>query len=1002
MHICCPDCGQFFDSDAVEGLTRCVRCGSQFNVEPHMMTEELHTPSEEEMAQLTQRLDRLEVAAEVEARERPPHELIGQEIGGYRIDDVLGRGGMGVVFKATHATLGTLAAIKILPSDFAESNETAVKRFVREAQASAKLKHENIVAVYDAGIYKGTNYIVMEFVEGSNLQEILSEKGKLPLKEAMRILHQTCMALRCAHDNGIIHRDIKPANIMVTAEGVVKLADLGLAKSVDEVSALTLSGCVVGTPHYMAPEQIGARKNMDNRVDIYALGCVAYRTLCGKVPFDGPTSYSILEKHVYEAIPEPTMAEPSIPEAVAEVIKRMLSKGASGRYGTAGQVAEAFQRAMQGEPEPPDPLVLGVARTRKSSSTTRRPSTKSYSPPQPQARVGLLIIGFLLIVAIVSAVVFSQRGPDLVVADWRAASARALDRKASLEERIKALDDFLATHPDSDRSDEARSLLELLKGQRGDAPPRGPDASAPAPTPQPAPPRAPHPDDKVRIEDAINEANASYDSQNVDGASTILERVKDLSPTKTQAAAIADLKSRIENRARMIANHRAWYEKHLKSKRSGQWTWNQTVRHLGDEYDRTLKLIQRYPKDPYVKSLNMPIILTSNVPGAKVYRQGRMVGTTPLAFMYVPGDETDLLIQKDGYKKRSLVLRLHHSSEMKVQLLRATAWEADVKAPVSGTPAVVGNELVVACTNGRIVALNRKTGATAWRYRPSGKASFVGPVTAHGGSIYLGSSDGQVFAIRAGGGSAMPSWDLKLPGAVKGGIAVAKVALRGDRACVFVGCEDGRVYCFDAETGRQYWASEQVAPIRTTPLVTYRAVYVADGKGKIHAFSVGNGKAMGTAGGGPEVRGSPVMAGGRICVGAGAGLTCSVADGAAPLGAVHRHPSDGEVFSAPAAKKSTVYFGTTRGKCYAVDVTARAPAWPAFKAKAGIYSAPAVGSKHVYFGDADSGVYAIDLKSGKLTWKFRGSFEIRAGIVYDRGQVYVACQNGHIAAFKNE
>ncbi|MHC4068037.1 MAG: serine/threonine-protein kinase, partial [Planctomycetota bacterium] len=200
--------------------------------------------------------------------------------------ELVGRGGMGAVYKACQKQLDRMIALKILPDARAES-EAFAERFMREARSLAKLNHPNIVTVYDFGhTESGLYYFIMEFVEGTDLRDVI-EAGKLSPLEALAIIPQICEALQYAHEEGIIHRDIKPENILINKKGRVKIADFGIAKLLDnpdDQSTLTQAGHKMGTPHYMAPEQIEHPHQVDHRADIYSLGVVFYEMLTGELP----------------------------------------------------------------------------------------------------------------------------------------------------------------------------------------------------------------------------------------------------------------------------------------------------------------------------------------------------------------------------------------------------------------------------------------------------------------------------------------------------------------------------------------------------------------------------------------------------------------------------------------------------------------------------------------------------------------------------------------------
>ncbi|HEX8144132.1 MAG TPA: protein kinase [Pyrinomonadaceae bacterium] len=276
--------------------------------------------------------------------------LIGYVIDGrYRIDAKLGIGGMGAVYKGTRLLIGDEVAIKVLHKEQVAVPEAA-ERFRREAQAAARLKHANAVSVYDFGVsQEGLFYLVMELVEGESVRSIIRQRGPLTPTATAEIITQVCAALDEAHRHGIIHRDIKPDNIMVH-QGVaglrVKVLDFGIAKLRDQaVSNLTQTGSVMGTPHYMSPEQcIG--EELDSRSDIYSLGIVMYEMLAGVVPFNSPTSTAVVVQHVNQPPPPIRAMNMSIPQPVEAVVLHALEKRREARPQTAGALAHELSAAL--------------------------------------------------------------------------------------------------------------------------------------------------------------------------------------------------------------------------------------------------------------------------------------------------------------------------------------------------------------------------------------------------------------------------------------------------------------------------------------------------------------------------------------------------------------------------------------------------------------------------------------------------------------------------------
>lgn len=269
----------------------------------------------------------------------------GLVIGAYRVMDKIGAGGMGIVYLGEHDKLKRRVAIKILPEDKTR-DKLALERFYREARAAAALDHPNIVKAFDVSEHQGLHYLVMEYIDGNNLQKYVDTKGTLPWKTAVNIVIQACKGLQHAHERNMVHRDIKPANILVDKAGQVKILDLGLARSFqitqDNLTMDLSDGKdVMGSIDYIAPEQAIANNVVDIRADIYSLGATLYCLITGKPPVEGTTAQKLLQHQM--TMPAPVNRDhPEVPEGVAQVIAKMLAKKPDHRYRTPNDVAHAL------------------------------------------------------------------------------------------------------------------------------------------------------------------------------------------------------------------------------------------------------------------------------------------------------------------------------------------------------------------------------------------------------------------------------------------------------------------------------------------------------------------------------------------------------------------------------------------------------------------------------------------------------------------------------------
>jgi len=272
------------------------------------------------------------------------------QIPGYKILGKLGAGAMAIVYKAEQLSLNRIVAIKVLPKRLSENPEY-VERFYKEGQAAAKLNHNNIVQAIDVGEAGGYHYFVMEYVEGKTIYDDLSTGKVFSENEALEIIIQVAHALAHAHAKGLIHRDVKPKNIMINSAGVVKLADMGLARATTDIEAAqTEKGKAYGTPYYIAPEQIRGKVDIDGRADIYGLGATFYHMVTGRVPFMADDPTEVMRKHLREQLVPPDHINTSLSAGVSEVIEVMMAKRKEDRYNSAEELLTDLQAVRDGQP----------------------------------------------------------------------------------------------------------------------------------------------------------------------------------------------------------------------------------------------------------------------------------------------------------------------------------------------------------------------------------------------------------------------------------------------------------------------------------------------------------------------------------------------------------------------------------------------------------------------------------------------------------------------------
>ena len=286
--------------------------------------------------------------------------------GKYRVERILGKGGMGAVFLAHDLTLEREVAIKVLPPDIS-MDEQIVKRFQQEAKTAAKLDHTNIIPIYRVESEGGLNYFVMKYIEGTSLEDVLDQKQPLPIDFIQRVLWEAACALGHAHSRGVVHRDVKPANIMFDHDGRVMLTDFGISKALQAASGFTGTGMIIGTPHYIAPEQAKGG-TVDGRADQYSLAVVAYRMIAGELPYTGDSVHTILYKHIFGEVPRVSGKRVETPEFLSAAVSRALAKEPDQRFATMEEFATAVW--------PEQPV------TASKPGTERR----QRRPPPPPAR----------------------------------------------------------------------------------------------------------------------------------------------------------------------------------------------------------------------------------------------------------------------------------------------------------------------------------------------------------------------------------------------------------------------------------------------------------------------------------------------------------------------------------------------------------------------------------------------------------------------------------------
>ncbi len=318
---------------------------------------------------------------------------IGTEIAGYRIESLLGRGGMSVVYLATQSFPRRKVALKLLAPEIA-SEQGFRERFIRESNAAASLDHPNVIPIYGAGEEQGVLWIAMRYVEGTDLDHLIREDGALPPERTVHILDQVASALDAAHDIGLVHRDVKPGNILLTKRDHAYLTDFGITKRRDAVTAFTKTGDFLGSVDYAAPEQIKGEP-VDPRADVYSLGCVTYECLTGEPPFPREAEIAVLYAHLEDPPPHPTTARPGLPEAVDEVVAKAMAKSPDRRYSTAPELTRALSDALR----------VGLG-TEREAVAQRAPAPAR----RRRALLGVTAVVVAAMVAVIAALLIARGG----------------------------------------------------------------------------------------------------------------------------------------------------------------------------------------------------------------------------------------------------------------------------------------------------------------------------------------------------------------------------------------------------------------------------------------------------------------------------------------------------------------------------------------------------------------------------------------------------------------
>lgn len=327
----------------------------------------------------------------------------------YRLVEQIGMGGMAIVYRAVNVRTGQSVAVKVLRPEFAQDAEY-VSRFQREAEAASQMTHHNIVNLVDVGMDGDSRYLVMEYVQGKTLKQVIQEKGRISPATAAQITIRILSALQHAHQNGIIHRDIKPQNILVNEEGHIKVADFGIARIANSAT-LTTGNNVLGSVHYYSPEQASGQA-ADERSDIYSVGVVLYEMLTGRMPFDGDTLVSIAMQHMYSPPPPVERFAPEVPAAISHVCMMAMEKNPNYRYQSAKEMAAELRMALEGRDDEMQPRLVEqtemptVAAPAAPAPARPAPESVTAKPPKPKKPRKRINVLWWIVTLLVAAAAF--------------------------------------------------------------------------------------------------------------------------------------------------------------------------------------------------------------------------------------------------------------------------------------------------------------------------------------------------------------------------------------------------------------------------------------------------------------------------------------------------------------------------------------------------------------------------------------------------------------------
>lgn len=891
--------------------------------------------------------------------------LIGEEIDGYRIQDVLGRGGMGVVYKAEEIALSRPVALKCLNPQLADDN-SFLSRFRTEARAIARVDSPHIVQIYTLSETEIGLVIVMEYVEGGTLRQQVTAEGT-GWAESLPLIQQVLTALQHAHDADVIHRDVKPQNILLSDDilahgGRVKMTDFGLAKVHRSGNPKrTVTQGVYGTLHYMSPEQVEGYGEIDHRSDVYSLGMTYYEMLAGRLPFEEESSeYTIMRTIVEGDLPELGTFAAGVPGELRDIVMKAVAKDPAERFQSAAEMRDALEEleesAEQGGLSQEQATILSDVGPPTPDALAQGAPTEDAGEESPLAS--------------------STQEPSSGSTIWRVAGTGVV-----LASMLVGVWYFAVGFG-----------LPSVNPDRESSPP--PDTRDPVPidtllsiVDPPVPSK--------RIEERPERKDPADSSENVQRRGTLV------------------VETELPNAYVFLDGKRAGSGTVRKQVTPGK----HTVRVEASEYQtvtRTMEIEDGQTREmvadlkPQVGQLEV----AAQPEGARIYVSGQVVGTAPVTEEVQPGT-SEVRAEAPGYWAKTSTAKVNSGEAVQVNLqLEKAQSRAEYRAgakrigvyegngpttPIStrwkfeagdwvSAPVVAESTAYVGAAN-QICALDAENGQKQWTFEPQGGAA---PPAVTKGTVYVGSTDGRVYALDAQTGNRR--WTFE----TKDEIHSAPTVTGGT---VYIGSGDRRVYALDAQSGRRQWTFETGFPVLSPLAVSEGVVYVVNGIHRLYALDAQTGqeqwnfkmeaKARREGGSAPAVaqgtvyassdryfyaldaqtgdqrwksetalyRTSPAVAGDLVFVG---GMDGSVHALNARTGQKQWSVKLGKkVQSSPAVAEGTVYVGSRDGYVYALDAQTGQEQW-SFRIGARIHSSPAVVGPSVFVGSADSRVYALE------------------------------------------